>query len=89
MNKLNETLLDWTDIDGAAFEIAKSFGLLTEEQENDFARKAKWIFWSKNKVGDAVYDVLFKMVENKILEMDEEGDQVRWKMKPTPSLKKE
>jgi hypothetical protein len=74
---LKNCLQDWTDIDGAQHQLAQSLGLMISEVR--FAVEAKHVYWSNNPVGNALYDILIKLVEIKVLEYrDEPSDQVRW-----------
>ena len=75
---LKEALTDWTDWDGAAFELACALGLIKNEPFM-FQTHAKHVFWSNNPLGNALHEALQKLVGLGILEEREEPDnQFRW-----------
>lgn len=69
-------MLDWTDTDGAAYQLARDLGILSSG--NSFA-DSKWIFWINNPLCSALTAILDRLVEATILEQREEPDiQFRW-----------
>ena len=57
--------------------MSQSLGLMNPEVR--FAVEAKHVYWSNNPIGNALYDILMKLVEIGVLEhRDEPTDQVRW-----------
>src|SRR3989442_9500275 len=74
---LREQLIEWTDWDGAAFCLAKSIGLMSEDTR--FSVEAKHVFWSDNIVGTALHNMLGELVAAGVLEnRNEPDDQYRW-----------
>lgn len=74
---LKERLADWTDVDLAAFQLARSLGLIAEDA--NFASGVKHIFWSNNPTGNMLYKILPELVAIGALEKrDEPDDQYRW-----------
>lgn len=75
---LKAALADWTDVDGAEFELACSLGLIKNEPFM-FQTHAKHVFCSNNPLGTALHEFLEKLVVLGILEYCEEPDQrYRW-----------
>lgn len=68
-------LTDWTDRDVATFILARSLGIL---QEGDTFIVAKHIFCSRNPLGDALDDMLMRLVDVDILLHREPEQQLRW-----------
>ena len=74
---LREKLKDWTDADGAAYELACCLGLMN--YDTDSMGKAKHVFWSQNRIGGALYNILRELVRVGVLEYRDEPDyQYRW-----------
>jgi hypothetical protein len=72
---LKNKLEGWTDVDFAAYELAKLLGWI--DSDATFL-ETKHLWWSKE--GDSIYFVLNSMMENGILEKRDEPDiQYRWK----------
>ncbi|MFD5323518.1 hypothetical protein [Streptomyces sp. NPDC127092] len=71
----SKQLADWTDSDGAAYQLGKALGIFGEHER--FA-SLKWVFWSENPVGRALHEILLQLVAAGILEQDEDEDQFRW-----------
>ena len=75
MSNLSEALADWTDWDGAAFELGRALGLF----EGQTFQGAKGVFWSDNPLGNGLHDGLQALVAAGVLEhRDEPDDQYRW-----------
>jgi hypothetical protein len=77
---LRERLQDWTDWDGAAWELGVTLGLWPEfgqEPGQDPWHGFKGIIWSANPVGDRLSDMLISMTVAGMLECNEE-QQYRW-----------
>lgn len=75
---LKEKLKDWTDWDGAQFALAVCLGLVEDGQESWLRNKG--IFWSRNDIGEGLYEVLQQLVRAGILERrSKPDDQYRWK----------
>jgi hypothetical protein len=77
---LRYRLSEWSDLDVAAFHLAQVLGLFPEEP---FMRSVKYVFWGSNPLGDALYDVLKRLVEVGVLEFrddPEQDQQYRWKV---------
>jgi hypothetical protein len=82
MPTLKEQLPDWTDVEEAAYRLARCLGVMGPEiaQMSD----AKSIFWSKNEVGDALYRMLTDLVAiGALLEHEQDNSLVKW----NPSFK--
>lgn len=74
---MKEGLADWTDIDWAAYELARALGLMGEEVS--FSIDAKHVFWSANPIEAMLYETLQRLVEVEVLEYREKpDDQYRW-----------
>ena len=78
-NALKDVLNDWLDRDSAAFAIAVSLGILAREA-NYQNTSVKYVFWSRNPLGDMLYDHLDKLVRVGIVELrvTEDDDLYRW-----------
>jgi hypothetical protein len=75
---LADTLTEWNDFDGAAFELGIALGVLAADAS---FKENKWIFWSNNPVGKGLHATLVALVEAGVLETNEEG-QFRWAYVP-------
>lgn len=81
MKSLRDSLKEWTDIDGAQFELAKLLGLIATHTT---FQDTKHLWWTYNDVGSAT-----ACLENDagLLERRHEPDiQYRWAMRPLESL---
>jgi hypothetical protein len=75
---LRESLQDWTDIDVAAWRLAQVIGVIGSDKE---LRDIKWMFFSANPVGDALYRSLDELRMAGVLEKRDEPDfQYRWRL---------
>lgn len=75
---LRDALLEWTDCDVAAHELALALGLMDESVE--FATDAKHVYWSANPVGEALHEALEAFAKAGFLEYRDEPDiQFRWR----------
>lgn len=75
---LKERLAEWTDWDGAAFELAVALGVMDGGHESWL--KNKGIFWSSNPRESSFALILQELVKADILEYRTEPDQqYRWK----------
>ena len=73
-----EELKNWTDIDWAAYKVGQSIGLFPDPAEPlDFQVKYKHVFWSRNRLGDALYNLIQELVLERILERND-YHRVRW-----------
>lgn len=75
-SSLRESLSSWTDRDMAMFRLGVALGIF--EQTVSFARDAKHVFWSENKLGASLAELVQTLVRIGALEMDSEEEQVRW-----------
>jgi hypothetical protein len=74
---LKERLSEWTDWDGAAFELAVTLGLMEAGEESWL--KNKGVFWSANARESSLALILKELVKAGILEHRSEPDQqYRW-----------
>ena len=71
MKTLKEFLTDWQDFDYAQNHLGVILGLWPEEGP-------KWIFWSRNDMGERLMGMLEIMVIGGILEQNDDM-QFRWK----------
>ena len=80
MIALRETLANWTDFDGAEFEVGKALGVIpvdaTWEAWVIGKNGRKHVFWSSNPVGNALGEVLEQLVAIGRLERSE--GKFRW-----------
>jgi hypothetical protein len=75
---LKDGLNDWLDRDSAAFALAVSLGILPGGA-NYQNTSVKYVFWSRNPLGEMLYDHLDKLVRLGIVEHREaEDDFYRW-----------
>lgn len=76
---LRDRLADWTDFDGAAYELGVVLGLFPKEfgVDGDLWHGTKGIFWSANPLGDALSEVLESLCRAGVLEKDEDH-RYRW-----------
>ncbi|MCE9583424.1 MAG: hypothetical protein K8T20_13140 [Planctomycetes bacterium] len=75
--KLKDLLADWTDVDGAEFDLACMLGLFAPTQAEWF--KNKGVFWTNNTLGNLLYEILQTLTKAGILEFRDEPDlQYRW-----------
>ncbi|MCG5441134.1 hypothetical protein NIE79_000068 [Micromonospora sp. NIE79] len=73
---LADELAEWTDVDGAQYELGRAVGLFTDQM----FLQVKWVFWSDNPLGQALWDMLHELVKAGVLEYRDEPDhQFRWK----------
>ncbi|MEV1319622.1 hypothetical protein AB0J14_26485 [Micromonospora arborensis] len=73
---LADALAEWTDVDGAQYELGRAVGLFSD----DTFLQVKWVFSSNNPLGQALYDMLHALVQAGVLEYRDEPDhQFRWK----------
>jgi hypothetical protein len=73
---LKGRISDWTDWDWAAYSLGICLGLMPDAAAFG---AAKHVFWSNHPVGDLLYSMLDRMVEQGILEKRDEPDiQCRW-----------
>ena len=76
MPSLRDRIPDWTDIDFAAHALAQALGVMAPDAE---MADTKWVYWSKNPLGDALVQMLDSLVEIGLLEKRDEPDfQYRW-----------
>jgi len=79
---LRQSLKEWTEIDVAAFHTGVALGVippLSDEKEiYNFGGK-KWMFWTKNPLGNLLFDLVESLVDLNILERHESDNQLfRW-----------
>jgi hypothetical protein len=73
---LRESLADWMDWDGAAFNLAVCVGLMNDAT---FQTRSKHVFWSQNETGELLFRMLDQLVAAGVLETRTEPDrQYRW-----------
>jgi hypothetical protein len=75
---LRKALEDWTDWDGAAYELGCALSLI-DPARSPYQTRAKHVFWTDHPVGNALHEMLGMLVELGVLERrDEPDDQYRW-----------
>lgn len=75
MTTLRERLLDWVDFDDAAHELGVVLGLWMPGTFQEH----KWVFWSKNVLGEALHTALIALSgPDGPLEYDQEETRFRW-----------
>ncbi|WP_262282227.1 hypothetical protein [Micromonospora sp. MA102] len=73
---LGDDLAEWTDVDCAQYELGRSLGLFSGRS----FMQVKWVFWSNNPLGQALWDMLQALVKAGVLEYRDEPDhQFRWR----------
>jgi hypothetical protein len=73
---LAQSLASWTDADVAQHALGRAIGLFGSETE---MRDHKRVFWTANRVGDALRASLMAFVDAGVLEhRAEPDDQFRW-----------
>jgi hypothetical protein len=75
-DRLPEILDDWVDLDVACYLVGVELGIIPDYIS--FGGKAKWITQVRNPLRDAIYDLIMKLSEMKILEFDDEAMEVKW-----------
>jgi hypothetical protein len=72
---LADDLQDWTEWDGAAYDLGCALGLF---RDTDF-QWVKHIFWTDNQLGNGLHDALLALVNaGKLDRRDEPDEQFRW-----------
>lgn len=69
---LRDLLPEWTDADGAMHAVAVCLGLMPSDW-GWVLSNAKWVFWSDNPTGNALFGMLRSLVEVGVLQENEEG----------------
>lgn len=78
MDNLKKYLKNWEDIDVASFYLGCVLGIFEDDSMENF-RENKGTFWTNNSLGDFLYDMLSRMSDENIIEMDYDKLIVRWK----------
>jgi hypothetical protein len=89
MTPLSERLKDWKEIDGALYDLGVVLGLWQDTPEGGFwLRQApKWVFWTNNPIGNALYETLQRLVAIGVLEVRQNDElEYRWNSQTTKSL---
>ena len=73
---LSESLNAWTDRDVAMFRLAVALGIL--EETASFAKDLKHVFWTENRLGASLEQIIQVLVGLGALELDAEEEHVRW-----------
>ena len=74
---LNSLFEDWVDFDIAAYYLACVIGIVDYDASFDEFRRTKALYWTDNKVGNLLYDMIGNMADAELLEKDEERGY-RW-----------
>jgi hypothetical protein len=78
MTDLRSALVEWTDFDGAEFEVAKCLGMFSPAATwGSEGLDHKYLFWSANPIGDRLYEILARLVAMSVLEINDDR-QFRW-----------
>ncbi|GAA1870407.1 hypothetical protein [Asanoa iriomotensis] len=73
---LAERLGEWTDWDGAQYELGRALGLF----EGRAFAETKGVFWTDNALGNGLHETLLVLVQAGVLDRREEPDeQFRWR----------
>ena len=78
---LKERLKNWMDVDVAVWEVGACLGMLPEWATNGgWGGDLKWVVWSNNPAGNAMSEVMFRLIDEGVLERDQSDhhDHVRW-----------
>lgn len=78
---LQERLADWTDWDGACYEVGACLGFWPDfgaPHSMDCWHGAKGIIWSSNPLGNAIADFIDSLVQAGMLESHGPGTKYRW-----------
>ena len=70
---MNFHLPDWTDADCAAFDLGIALGIIPEPGDSGWGDH-KWVVWSDNPTGNALYGILNRLVEVGVLERRDDPD---------------
>ena len=71
---LREKLNEWTDLDIAIHHIAVELGLFKTDNFPGYL----WIQWTENKYNDFLKDILKKLIELDMLEIDQDENTIRY-----------
>jgi hypothetical protein len=77
MLRIDELLKNWEDPDIAEYYLACLLGLTKYDTTYDEFRRTKGLYWTKNDVGDSLFEFLERLVALKVLEKDEDS-RYRW-----------
>jgi hypothetical protein len=70
-----DDLADWTDWDGAAYDLGRALGLFSGRGFVD----VKHVFWTDNPLGEGLHDALLALARAGVLDRrDEPDEQFRW-----------
>ncbi len=75
MMQLRDQFSEWTDLDSAEYLLAVHLGIVGPDTSFN---AVKWMFWSDNRFGNALYDILKHLELLGAIEFDEEKDGFRW-----------
>ena len=78
MKPLSDLLANWTDSDVAGYHLGVVLGLFPEWPEGEAWGEYKWVFWSANPLGDAIYNMLLQLTSLGVLECSKDKDKFRW-----------
>jgi hypothetical protein len=74
--QLKDALREWADLEDAAFHLARITGVIPADAAY---ADWKWMFWSRNDVGDALYEMLRALAAIGAIEEDpDDASRVRW-----------
>jgi hypothetical protein len=75
---LRKSLAEWADGDVAPYCVAIALGIAPDpgEEWGHWGGK-KWVFWSNNPLGNALFEIVEQLVAVAVLEKNEEG-LYRW-----------
>jgi len=87
MANLREQLANWMDEDCARHLLAVHLGIFPEgpsEDPWDVFRENKWVYWTENPLGAALWEMMNHLVSIGAMEYDPEDLRFRWKPEYTP-----
>lgn len=79
---LQEVLANWTDPDETAFLLGQVLGIFPPE--GNLHEGFKWIFWTDNPLGNAIYEFAHNLVRVGALDRNED-EQFRWNTRWDPT----
>lgn len=71
MKSLREAFSQPEDIDIAQHHLAVLLGMVKDDKTS-FSKDNKWVYWTNNPYGNALCDILFKLVDIGLLYYDDE-----------------
>ncbi|GAA2484693.1 hypothetical protein [Winogradskya humida] len=70
-----DDLSDWTDWEGAEFQLGRALGLFTDK----VFTKSKRVFWTTNPPDDGLHEALLALVQAGVLDRRDEPDDEQFR----------